>query len=108
MGLFKIVNSVTEAVREIADFYKVYHSIRFGKEATIIRLNQRIPEKKLKKLSQKYKDIIVSGEIIPSGPLPAEVRCKEFLELPRICFKFDRKSYGRLLEMIRDLNYISR
>jgi uncharacterized protein (TIGR00730 family) len=105
LKLFKIVKSVKEAVGEISGFYRVYHSVRFGREATIIRLNRRVPVKALKKLSGKYKDII-SGEIIPSGPLPAEVRAKELLELPRICLKFDRKNYGRLMELIRDLNKI--
>jgi uncharacterized protein (TIGR00730 family) len=101
--LFKVVGSVKEAVNEIESFYRNYHSIRFGREATIIRLNRKIPVKELKKLSKKYKDV-VSGEIIPSGPLPAEVRNKEFLELPRICMRFDRKSYGRLIELIKDLS----
>ncbi|MFC1568503.1 LOG family protein [Candidatus Margulisiibacteriota bacterium] len=101
--LFKIVGSVKEAVAEIAGFYRVYHSARFGREVTIIRLNQQVKASALKKLSRKYKDII-SGEIIPSGPLPAEVRAKELLELPRICLKFDRRSYGRLIDLIRDLN----
>jgi uncharacterized protein (TIGR00730 family) len=101
--LFTVVNSVKGAVREITNFYRNYHSITYGREFTVIRLNQRIPVKELKKLSRKYKDII-SGEIIPSGPLPFEVRNKELLLLPRICMRFDRKSYGRLIELIRDLN----
>jgi len=102
-SLFKIVNSAEEAVNEITGFYRNYHSIIYGKEHTVIRLNRRIPAEALKKLSRKYKDII-SGEIIPSGPLPSEVRCKEFLNLPRICMKFNRKNFGRLIELIRDLN----
>ena len=102
-NFFTVVDSVKAAVEEITNFYRNYHSIRFGKEMTIIRLYRKIPVKALKRLSKKYKDI-VSGEIIPSGPLPAEVRNKEFLELPRICMKFDRKSYGRLIELIKDLS----
>lgn len=105
LGLFRIVNTVDEAVKEITDFYRVYHSIRFGRGITIIRLNQKVAANKLKKLSKKYQDILVGGEILPSGPLPAEVRGEEFLELPRLCLKFNRKSYGRLVELIRDLNH---
>ncbi|NQT30092.1 MAG: LOG family protein [Candidatus Saganbacteria bacterium] len=102
-NLFTIVKSAKEAVAEITAFYRVYHSIRYSREMTIIRLNQKIPEGYLKKLSNKYKDII-SGEIRPSGPLPAEVRNKEYLELPRICMCFNKKGYPRLIELIRDLN----
>jgi uncharacterized protein (TIGR00730 family) len=104
--LFTVVKSAKQAVAEITNFYKNYHSIKYGKEVTIIRLNHKLPEKGLKRLSKKYKDII-DGEIMPSGPLPPEVRCKEYLKLPRICMKFDRKSFGRLLELIRDINRLS-
>lgn len=104
--LFKIVSSVKEAVDEIVGFYRNYHSVRYSRDLTVIRLNRKLPESELKKLSRKYRDII-AGEITPSGPLPAEVRCREFVELPRICFKFDRKSYGKLIELIRDLNHCS-
>ncbi|MFA5839133.1 MAG: LOG family protein [Candidatus Margulisiibacteriota bacterium] len=103
-SLYRIVYSVEDAVEEVAGFYRVYHSIVYGKEQTVIRLNQRVNEKALKKLSKKYADILVDGEISPSGPLPFEVRNKLFLHLPRICFKFDKKSYPRLMALIRDLN----
>ncbi len=103
--LFTVVNSVKLAVEEITNFYRNYHSIRFGRGITIIRLNRKIPIKDLKRLSRKYRDII-SGEIMPSGPLPSEVRAKEHLNLPRICMRFDRRSFGRLMELIRDLNRV--
>jgi uncharacterized protein (TIGR00730 family) len=103
LELFRIVHSASEAVKEIESFYRVYHSIKYGKETTVIRLNRRVKAADLAKLSNKYADII-DGEIKPSGPLPSEVRAKELLELPRICLKFDRKNYNRLIALIRDLN----
>jgi hypothetical protein len=102
-NLFTIVNSVSAAVKEINDFYRVYHSIKYGKDLTVIRLNQRVSEKALKNLSRQYRDIM-TGEIKPCGPLPNEVRAKEFVDLPRIGFQFNRKSYNRLMALIRDLN----
>lgn len=105
-NLYRLVYSVDAAVKEVAGFYRVYHSIVYGKESTVIRLNQRVNEKALKKIGQKYADILVSGSIIPSGPLPFEVRNKFLLHLPRIRFKFDKKSYPRLMALIRDLNKI--
>jgi uncharacterized protein (TIGR00730 family) len=105
-NLYKIVYSVKAAVKEIVGFYRVYHSIVYGKEQTIIRLNRRIPEAKLKLLSKKYKDILVSGQIRPSGPLSVEVRAKELLYLPRISLHFDGKSFGRLMALIRDINKV--
>ncbi|MEA3494113.1 MAG: LOG family protein [Candidatus Margulisiibacteriota bacterium] len=101
--LFSVVNSAEAAVKEVTDFYRVYHSIRYGKEITIVRLNEKVSDRKLERLSGKYQDMI-DGGIRPSGPLPSEVRGKELLDKPRICMKFDRKSFGRLMEFIRDLN----
>jgi uncharacterized protein (TIGR00730 family) len=103
LELFRIVHSVPEAIKEIENFYRVYHSIKYGKDTTVIRLNRRVKAADLARLSKKYADII-DGEIRPSGPLPAEVRAKELLELPRLCLKFDRKNYNRLIALIRDLN----
>lgn len=105
LNLFRIVKTPAAAVKEITDFYKNYHSIYYGRETTIIRLNRQLVQSKLQRLSRKYKDIM-TGEIQPSGPLPAEVRCKEFLDLPRLCFKFDRRSFNLLAGLIRDLNKI--
>ena len=102
--LFTVVKSAKAAVREITSFYRNYHSTRFGKDLTVIRLNHKVSTKALRKLSIKYKDILIAGEILPSGPLPVEVREKEFLDLPRICLQFDRRSYPRLMGLIRDLN----
>ncbi|MFH1826034.1 MAG: TIGR00730 family Rossman fold protein [bacterium] len=103
LKIFNIVHSADEAVKVITDFYRVYHSIRFARDLTVIRLTKRLADNKLERLSKKYQDIL-DGQITPSGPLPVEVREKDLLELPRICFKFNRKSYGRLMELIRDLN----
>ena len=103
LNLFRIVNSAQAAVKAVTEFYKNYHSIRYARDITIIRLNHKISEQYLQKLSCKYQDVI-EGEIKPSGPLPVEVRNKEFLSLPRLCLKFDRMSYGRLLELVGDLN----
>jgi uncharacterized protein (TIGR00730 family) len=105
LKLFTVVGSVKKAVEEVTNFYRVYHSVRFAREITVMRLNQKVSEKGLKHLGNKYKDII-AGEIKPCGPLPAEVRSKELLDKPRICMKFDRKCFGRLTELIRDLNLL--
>jgi hypothetical protein len=97
---------VQDAVDAVAGFYRTYHSICYGKEYTVIRLNRRLPPKELKLLSRKYKDIITEGEITPSGPIPSEIRAQDTLDLPRICLAFDRQSFSRLIALIRDLNEI--
>jgi hypothetical protein len=103
--LFKVVNSVKAAVDEIVTFYRNYNSLIYGREYTVIRLNNQISVKELKKLSGKYQDIL-TGEIAPTGPRPSEVRCKELLDLPRIKLNFNRQGFNRLVELIRELNQL--
>jgi len=105
LDFFKIVDSVEAAIKEIKHFYRNYHSLKFGREIAVIRLNRKVPVSALKKLSQKYQDII-DGEMQPSGPLPEEVRDKEWLQLPRICLRIKRKDFGRLTQLIYDLNQL--
>jgi hypothetical protein len=104
LDLFQLVRDVDEAVRLIEDFYKVYHSIRYVGDLTVIRLNRKLSAKSLSSLNREFKDIIVEGEIRASAPLREEVQKEECLELPRLVFSFNRRNYGRLIQLIRAIN----
>jgi len=106
LSLFKILNSPDDAVREVENFYKVYNSIRYVGPITMIRLNKKISEKDVQKLNKEFKDILVEGKISLSPPRPEEVEDRDHLELPRLSLKFNRRSYGRLYEMIRAINLL--
>jgi uncharacterized protein (TIGR00730 family) len=100
LSLFKLVRNVDEAVSLIDDFYRVYHSIRYVDDLTVVRLNSALSAQKLLLINQEFKDILTDGEIRASGPTGEEVLRNEFLELPRIVMNFNRRNYGRLLELI--------
>ncbi len=104
LEIFHIVTTVDEAIKYIEDFYKVYHSIRYVSGLTVIRLNKKISDKKLKLINDKFKDILSSGKIEVSSPTDKEVQEKEFLSLPRLAMSFNMRDYGRLCELIRFLN----
>ncbi len=102
--LFKIANTVDDAVKEIVNYYRVYDSIRFVGHSTVIRLNKRLSESDVRVLNKEFCDILSEGKIEDSKPLPEEVRDKDKLKLPRIVLCFNRRDYGRLSEMIRRIN----
>jgi uncharacterized protein (TIGR00730 family) len=104
LGLFSIVNSATAAAEEIFNFYRVYNSIRFIGPLTVIRLNEELPAGKLRRLNQKFADLLTAGKIEACQPLPEELKDKDLVELPRLAFRFDRASHGRLNELIREIN----
>ncbi len=104
MSLFKVVNDVDHAVDEIERFYSVYHSIRFVNEKTILRLQKPLSSEAIQELNEKFKDILTNGPITSGPPLDDEIKNKEHLELPRLIMPFNRKNFGRLIELIHYIN----
>ena len=104
MDLFQMVRTPEQAQKIILDFYRNYHSMRFVGEQLVIRIKNELSKEALKRLNLKFKDIIVKGRLEASGPLPAEASEHELAEFPRLVFHFNRKSYGRLTQMINEIN----
>jgi len=104
LNIFRIVKKVDEGVQYIEDFYRVYHSIRYVLGQTVLRLNKEISDKTLRFINQKFKDILIDGEISVSPPTKKEIQEKEFLNLPRLIMNFNLRDYGRLFELIRAIN----
>lgn len=104
LSLFRIVKSVSDAVKYIEGFYKVYHSLRYADGLTVLRLNHGISDKQLVSINKEFKDILASGEIARSAPTQKEIQGKEFLDLPRLAMDFNLRDYGRLCELICAIN----
>lgn len=102
--LFFVANTAEEAVDYVINFFRVYHSVRFVGPQLVIRLNKELPQKMVAKLNKDYSDILIEGKIEACGALPEEVKDKDHIELPRLVLKFNKRDYGRLYEMIRELN----
>ncbi|MFA5164943.1 MAG: TIGR00730 family Rossman fold protein [Candidatus Omnitrophota bacterium] len=104
LSLFRIVNTVDEAIKLIEEFYRVYHSIRYVSGRTVLRLNRKISDKTLTAINRKFKDILTEGEIKLSPPLKEEIEKGEYPHLPRLVMYFDFHSYGKLTDMIHFIN----
>ena len=107
MSLFIPVNSVEKAIDEILQFYKVYHSIRYVEDKTVIRLNSPLSNENIKTLNMKYSNLLRSGKIETTDALPVEHKGGEFLDLPRLVMDFDRHDFGKFHEMLRFLNTLN-
>jgi uncharacterized protein (TIGR00730 family) len=98
------VNSIEQAVDEILQFFRIYHSIRYVGDKTILRLNKPLSSEDINKLNKKYSHILRSGKIESTDSLPAEQKDEEFLDLPRLVMDFNRYDFGIFHEMLRFLN----
>jgi uncharacterized protein (TIGR00730 family) len=104
VALFKVTDSVDEAVAEVLNFYRVYHSMRYVHEELVLRLQRRLQPEVLEKLREEFRDIVVRGTIEQSGALPAEATDPHLAELPRLRLHFDRRQLGRLRLLIDAIN----
>ena len=104
LSLFQVVSNIDQAIEEIENFYSVYHSIRFVKDKTVLRLKKPVPNETLQKINEVFKDILTDGNIEAGLPLKDEVKNNEHVDLPRLIMLFNRKNFGRLMELIRFIN----
>src|SRR5882724_12573626 len=63
-SFFKITHNVEEAIAEILQFYKIYHSARWVGERFVIRMNDRLSKAAVANLNKQFADIVRKGEII--------------------------------------------
>lgn len=103
-ALFRVTDSIEEAVNEILRFYQVYHSSRYVRELLVIRLQRPLPEDFVRSLNREFADIVVRGRIEQRSALPVEKDEPEIASLPRLVFEFDRMHFGRLRELIDAIN----
>jgi uncharacterized protein (TIGR00730 family) len=104
LGLYKITDNVAEAANEVRTFYRVFHSMRFVHERLVLRLERRISHELLDRLNHEYRDILVDGQFVQSEALDQETGDEHLAAMPRLVFHFDRKSLGRLRQVIDLIN----
>src|SRR5437899_7483063 len=104
LALFKVTDSVDDAVAEIVNFYRVYHSMRYVDGYLVLRLQHALPEPLLEKIRAEFADIVEAGTFEPTAALPAEANDTHLATLPRLCFRFDRKNLGRLRILVDTIN----
>ncbi len=104
LSLFKVTDSVDAAVGEILQFFRVYHSMRYVKNKLVLRLTTAIAPAMLEQINAEFRDILVEGEFTTGGPLREEKDEPALIALPRLIFQFNRRSLGRLRQLIDFIN----
>ena len=103
-SLYKLTDSVDETVAEVLGFYRNYHSMRYVRNKLVLRLAQMPSAALVEELNQTFRDILTEGSFKASGPLPEEKQETELEHLSRLVFRFNRRSLGRLRQLIDRLN----
>ena len=104
LNLYKLTDSVDEAVEEIMRFFKVYHSMRYVNKRLVFRLTRQPSDSLLKTINDQFADILTEGKFELTGPLSEEKDEPDLADLPRLLFHFNRRNFGRLRQLIDTLN----
>ncbi len=102
--LFKITDNVDEAVEEILGFYRVFHSYRFVRDLTVIRLTEKLEAQAVEALNDEFPDLLTKGRLELGEALPEEVEEETASHLPRLVGRLDRGSVGRFRQLINRIN----
>ena len=106
LNLYQITDDTDQAVKIITRFYRNFHSTRFVKDLFVIRLQHAPSDSALEAINEDFADINTGPPIRRIEPTPEEREDTEHLELPRIAFKFNRRDYGRLRQLVDVLNQV--
>ncbi|MCP9446158.1 MAG: TIGR00730 family Rossman fold protein [Nitrospira sp.] len=106
LSLFAIMDSADAAVDHILRFYRRYHSIRFVGRQLSMRLNSPISFEQLDSIQDRFGDLLAEGRFELRGSLEEELDEPALQHLPRLVFTFNRRSAGRLRQLIDHLNSI--
>ena len=102
--LYKITNSVDEAIEETLNFYRVYHSMRYVKDRLVFRLKEKLTDEKLASIQDNYSDILVDATFEQRSALAEESGEPDLADMPRLVFHFNRRALGRLRMLIDCVN----
>jgi hypothetical protein len=78
--------------------------MRYVSGHLLLRLKYSLPGGLLERIRTEFHDIIVNGTFEMTAALPAEANDVAVRHLPRLRFRFDRKSIGRLRMLVDLIN----
>jgi hypothetical protein len=102
LSLYRVTDSVDEAVDEITNFYSNYHSSRYVRDLLVLRVRKAPDPEQLEQLNDDFGSLLSEGRIDVRRALPEEEG--DVSHFPRVTLQFNRRDIGRLRQLIDRLN----
>ncbi len=104
LSLFRMTDSVEETVAEILRFYRVFHSMEYVHGRLVLRLHQRLSRERMAYVEREFADILADGGFRQQTAIAGETPRPDLADLTRLVFHFNRRSLGRLRQLIDAIN----
>jgi hypothetical protein len=78
--------------------------MRYVDGELVLRLNRPLTEPLLERVRREFAGLLEGGTFVQTAALPAEAAELHLADLPRLRFRFDRRSLGRLRQLIDLIN----
>lgn len=105
LTLYRRAPTPEDAVAEIEQFYRIFHSQRVVARRLIFRLNLEPSPEELVEISHEFSDIL-DAPLERARTSKEEIRDDDVPELPRILVPFGQAPIGRLRTLVDRLNQI--
>jgi hypothetical protein len=106
LSLYRVADRLDDATSEILTFYRNYHSSRYVGNRLVFRLHHAPTPEAIYRLESEFGDILAEGGFSVGPALPEEAEEVSLADLPRLTFVFNRRSFGRLRQLIDALNQL--
>ena len=103
-SLFRITEEVEEAVGEVLQFYRNFHSYRWVGSDLVVRLNEQLSPGAIEDLNRKFSDLFETAPMRLGRALKQEKNEPELYHLPRLVAGPHRRNFGRLRQLIDAIN----
>lgn len=104
MSLFLVTEDIEEAYDEIMNFYSVYDSMRYIRDKLVLRIRVEPDDEYVEQLNDEFGDLLTTGRIEKSTAHIFEEDERHIRDLPRLKMHFNRRSIGRLRQLVNKLN----
>jgi uncharacterized protein (TIGR00730 family) len=104
LSLFRVTDSVEETIGEVMGFYREFHSMEYVHNRLVLRLQRALDDRRLNGLRRDFSDIITDGDFRQGAAIAGESPRPELAGLTRLVLHFNRRSLGRLRQLIDTIN----
>ena len=104
MKLMRLVYNAEDAVEEINQFYRNFHSSRWLKHQFVIRMNHKLSEQALQQMQVAFADLCLNDCFHQHDYSDEEHDEARFSHLTRLAFTFNARDHGRLRELVDYIN----